>query len=196
MPRDELIAASEGYLRAAFPGLVGLGQLWAHYHPELGRTTDPLEHTAEVIAALDLEGLDARDRRGLLWAAIFHDVGKVRDPYDRDHARVSVELARAPLERMEDDCALRADVLWLVATHDLLGRLLQGLLAPDELLDRLDWDARLLDLHLRLATADIGSIRGLRHVVPPSRLAAARELLEHRLRSRHAGARSGPSVED
>jgi hypothetical protein len=193
-PRSELVAASERYLRAAFPGLCGLGQLWAHYHPEKGRTTDPLEHTLEVLAELDLDGLDARDQRALLWAAIFHDVGKVRDPYDRRHAQASVALAREPLAHLENDSALREDVLRLVATHDLLGHVLQGLLAPDDLLDLLDWDPRMLDLHLRLASADIRSIRGLRQIVPPSRLAAARALLERTLaHSRASGHREvGP----
>lgn len=179
--RDSLIAAAERYLLAAFPGLVGLEQLSAHYHPAIGRTTDPLEHTLEMLAELDLEGLDERDRRTLLWAALFHDVGKVRDPRSRAHARVSVELARGPLERMEHDAAMRRDVLHLVATHDLLGHFLQGHIGARDLLAALDWDARLLDLHLRLAGADIRSIRGLRGIVPPRRLAAARAALERAL---------------
>lgn len=190
--RDLLVAAAECYLLAIFPGLVGLEQLWAHYHPGIGRTTDPLEHTLEVFAELDLEGLAERDRRTLLWATLFHDVGKVRDPHSRAHARVSVDLARGPLERMEDDAGVRHDALRLVATHDLLGHFMQGHIDAQDLLGALDWDARLLELHLRLAGADIRSIRGLRDIVPPSRLRAARLALERALaQAAEPGGRAG-----
>ncbi|HEV7214729.1 MAG TPA: hypothetical protein VGP33_06355, partial [Chloroflexota bacterium] len=53
--------AALGYLDATFPHLVNLAQHRPHYDPARGRTTDPNEHTIEVLAGLDTAALSEED---------------------------------------------------------------------------------------------------------------------------------------
>jgi len=153
------------YLRANFPGLQGLAQHRPHFHPDLGRTTDPIEHTLEVLAALGTGGLDPADARLLRAATVFHDIGKVLDPFNVRHATDSAIMAVPYLADFALTPTERDDALAIIHNHDVLGRVCQGRLTADEALDLLG-TPRLADLTARLTRADVGSIRGLARVLP------------------------------
>lgn len=153
------------YLLANFPGLRGLGQHRPHFDPARDRTTDPIEHTLEVLAALDTAGLDAPDARILRAATIFHDVGKLLDPFNVRHATDSAIICAPYLPDFDLDPAARADAIAIVAGHDVLGRVCQGRITVDEALELLV-TPRLAALTGRLSRADVGSIRGLTRVLP------------------------------
>jgi molybdate transport system regulatory protein len=168
-PDDAAFAARipqiAAYLRANFPGLQGLGQHRPHFDPARDRTTDPIEHTLEVLAALDTTGLAESDVRLLRAATIFHDVGKLLDPFNVRHAIDSAVicapyLADFPLPPADRDAAIA-----IVLHHDVLGRVCQGRITVDEALD-LFGTPHLADLTARLSRADVGSIRGLARVLP------------------------------
>lgn len=158
-------AAIGAYLRANFPGLLGLAQHRPHFHPDLGRTTDPIEHTLEVLAALDTGGLEPADARLLRAATVFHDIGKLLDPFNVRHATDSAIMAAPYLPDFPLTPDEQADALAIVRNHDVLGRVCQGRLTADEALDLLG-TPRLADLTARLTRADVGSIRGLARVLP------------------------------
>ena len=160
--RGEQIA---DYLYANFPGLRGLGQRRPHFDPARDRTTDPVEHTVEMIALLDTRGLPREDAATLRAAAVFHDVGKLIDPLDVRHAVQSTEICPPYLEDFELTPEQRADAVAIVANHDTLGRLAQGRITPEEAAT-LFGTPRLAELTLRLTRADIASIRFLAHVLP------------------------------
>lgn len=160
------------YLCANFPGLRGLTQHRPHFHPDLGRTTDPIEHTLEVLAALDTSGLDLADTRLLRAATVFHDIGKLLDPFNVRHATDSALMAAPYLPDFPLPPEEQADALAIVRNHDVLGRVCQGRLTADEALDLLGTPRR-ADLTARLTRADVGSIRGLARVLPSIVAAAA-----------------------
>jgi molybdate transport system regulatory protein len=168
-PDDAAFAAQlpaiGAYLLANFPGLHGLAQHRPHFHPALGRTTDPIEHTLEVLAALDTSGLDPADARLLRAATVFHDIGKVLDPFNVRHATDSALMAIPYLTDFALSPDEQADALAIVRNHDVLGRVCQGRLTADEALDLLGTPRR-ADLTARLTRADVGSIRGLARVLP------------------------------
>ena len=153
------------YLYANFPGLRGLPQRRPHFDPARDRTTDPVEHTVEMIALLDTRGLPAEDVATLRAAAVFHDVGKLIDPLDVRHAIQSTEICPPYLEDFDLTPEQRADAVAIVANHDTLGRLAQGRITPEEAA-MLFGTPRLAELTLRLTRADIASIRFLVHVLP------------------------------
>lgn len=157
--------AIDAYLLANFPTLRGLAQHRPHFDPALGRTTDPIEHTLEVIAALDTRGLDPADARLLRAATVFHDIGKLLDPFNVRHATDSALLAVPYLADFGLPAGAQADALAVIRHHDVLGRVCQGRLTADEALDLLG-TPRLADLTARLTRADVGSIRGLARVLP------------------------------
>lgn len=168
-PTDAAFAAQESaiatYLLANFPALRGLVQHRPHFHPDLGRTTDPIEHTLEVIAALDTNGLDPADTRLLRAATVFHDIGKLLNPFNVRHATDSAIIAVTYLTDFALPAPAQADTLAIIRNHDVLGRVCQGRLTADEALDLLGTPRR-TDLTARLTRADVGSIRGLAHVLP------------------------------
>lgn len=161
---DAEFAAAAGhvgdYLYDRFPGLRGLGQRPPHFDPERGRTTDPVEHTIEVARLLDTRGLDRRARSVVRLAAIFHDVGKLRDPLDPQHATASAELCAPLLSDFALTGEERSDILAIVAMHDVLGRVAVGTLTPAEAAAQLR-TPRLAELARRITMADVTSIRGL-----------------------------------
>lgn len=168
-PDDEAFAAQlpaiTDYLLVNFPGLRGLTQHRPHFDPTLGRTTDPIEHTLEVLAALDTGGLDDDDTRLLRAAAIFHDVGKLLDPLNVRHAVDSAIICEPYLADFALSPADHAAALAAVRHHDVLGRICQGRLTVDEAVD-LFGTPRIAALTARLSRADVGAIRGLARVVP------------------------------
>lgn len=153
------------YLAANFLGLRGLAQHRPHYDPARGRTTDPIEHTLEVLAALDTAGLDPPDVRLLRAATIFHDVGKLLDPFNVRHATDSAIIAAPYLADFALPPADATAALAIIRNHDVLGRVCQGRLTVDEALDLLGTPG-LAALTGRLSRADVGAIRGLARVVP------------------------------
>lgn len=171
---DAEFAAAAGqigdYLLDRFPGLRGLGQRPPHFDPERGRTTDPVEHTVEVTRLLDTRGLDPRSRLVVRLATIFHDVGKLHDPLDPRHAIASAALCAPLLPEFALTVEERADVLAIVAMHDVLGQVAVGRLTPTEAAAQLR-TPRLAELARRLTTADVASIRGLTGA--PARIEAA-----------------------
>lgn len=148
------------YLYANFPGLRGLRQHRPHFHPDLGRTTDPVEHTLEMLALLDTSGLDEADRISLRAAAVLHDIGKLLDAFNVRHALESAGMAPPYLADFPLTDEQRADALALIATHDTLGRVAQGRIDAAEAA-RLFGDRPVAIMAERLTRADITSIRGL-----------------------------------
>lgn len=169
------------YLYDRFPGLRGLGQRPPHFDPERGRTTDPVEHTVEVVRLLDTTGLDPRARLVVRLAAIFHDVGKLRDPLDPRHAVASAELSAPLLPEFDLTAEERADVIAIVAMHDILGQVAVGRLTPADAAAQLR-TPRLAGLARRLTIADVASIRGLTGA--PERIEAAYRAVRALLDSR------------
>jgi HD domain len=153
------------YLYTNFPGLRGLGQRRPHFDPARDRTTDPVEHTVEMIALLDTRGLSAGDVATLRAAAVFHDVGKLVDPLDVRHAVHSTVICPPYLEDFDLTPSQRQAAVAIVANHDTLGRLAQGGITPEEAA-ALFGTRRVAELTLRLTRADIASIRYLTHVLP------------------------------
>ncbi len=186
-PDDDAFAARAPevaeYLYDNFPRLRGLRQHRPHFDPARDRTTDPVEHTVELLTLLDTTGLDPADAAILRAAAVFHDVGKVRDPLDVRHAVHSADLAPPYLADFPLVPAQRADALTLIANHDTLGRLAQGRIAPAEAA-ALFGSRRIAALSARLTRADIRSIRGLRGVLPAIEAAYAAVLARFDARDR------------
>jgi hypothetical protein len=165
-----------GYLDATFPHLVNLGQHRPHYDPARGRTTDPNEHTTEVLAVLDPAGLSAEDAFLARLAVVYHDVGKGLDAYDPRHPLESARLAAPLLGRYGLSPGQEATVLLQIREHDLLGVLSRGRMTVADAVQRLRLAERPqnLALHAAIATADISAIRGLRWVVDEGRIEQAR----------------------
>lgn len=157
--------AIAAYLYTNFPGLRGLSQHRPHFDPVRERTTDPVEHTVEALAYLDTVGLASDDVRIVRVAAVFHDIGKLRDPLNVRHAVESAALCPPYLADFALAPAARDDVVAIVANHDTLGRVAQGKLAPEEAV-ALFGSRRIAALCDRLTRADIGSIRGLHGILP------------------------------
>jgi hypothetical protein len=172
----EALAAVQGYLDATFPHLVNLAQHRPHFDPARGRTTDPNEHTVEVLAGLDTSELSTEDAWLARLAIVYHDVGKGLDAYDPRHPLESVRLAAPLLGRFDLTPAQQATVLVQIREHDLLGVLSRGRLTVTEAIERLRLAQRPenLALHAAIATADISAIRGLRWVVAEGRIEQAR----------------------
>ena len=165
--RGPAIAA---YLYANFPGLRGLRQHRPHFDPARDRTTDPVEHTVEMLALLDTRGLDLADTTILRAAAVFHDIGKLFDPLDVRHAVQSAAICPPYLADFGLPPRADGDVIAIIANHDTLGRLAQGRIDAGEAA-ALFGARRIAALTERLTRADIASIRGLHGVLP--RIAAA-----------------------
>ncbi len=165
-----------GYLDATFPHLVNLGQHRPHYDPARGRTTDPNEHTIEVLAALDTGGLSAEDAFLARLAVVYHDVGKGLDAYDPRHPLESARLAAPLLPGYGLAAEQQETVLLQIREHDLLGVLSRGRMTVADAVQRLRLAERPrnLALHVAIATADISAIRGLRWVVDEGRIEQAR----------------------
>lgn len=155
----------EAYLVANFPDLRGLRQHRPHFDPARDRTTDPIEHTLEMIAHLDTHDLDAADAVILRAAAVFHDVGKLLDPFNIYHAVDSAILCAPYLPDFGLDPTACADVIAVIRTHDVLGRLARYWITVQDAANLLG-TRRLALLTERLTVADIGSIRGLDGVLP------------------------------
>lgn len=155
----------EAYLLANFPGLRGLRQHRPHFDPARDRTTDPIEHTLEMIARLDTGDLDEADARILRAAAVFHDVGKMLDPFNIYHAVDSAVICAPFLPDFGLDAAASADAIAVIRNHDVLGRLARYWLTAQEAANLLG-TRRLALLTERLTVADISSIRGLDGVLP------------------------------
>ncbi len=155
----------EAYLLANFPGLRGLRQHRPHFDPARDRTTDPIEHTLEMIARLDTRDLDTADAVILRVAAVFHDVGKLLDPFNIYHAVDSAVLCAPYLPDFGLDPAACADVIAVIRNHDVLGRLARYWITVQDAANLLG-TRRLALLTERLTVADISSIRGLDEVLP------------------------------
>jgi len=168
-PDDAAFAARipqiAAYLRTNFPGLQGLRQHRPHFDPARDRTTDPIEHTLEVLAALDTTELEPSDVRLLRAATIFHDVGKLLDPLNVRHAIDSALICAPYLADFALPAPDQATVIAIVLHHDVLGRVCQGRITVDEALD-LFGTPHLAALTARLSHVDVGAIRGLTRVLP------------------------------
>jgi len=168
-PDDAAFAARipqiAAYLCANFPGLQGLRQHRPHFDPARNRTTDPIEHTLEVLAALDTTELEPSDVRLLRAATIFHDVGKLLDPLNVRHAIDSALICAPYLADFALPAPDQATAIAIVLHHDVLGRVCQGRITVDEALD-LFGTPHLAALTARLSHADVGAIRGLTRVLP------------------------------
>lgn len=175
--RPSTLDAVLGHLDATFPHLVNLAQHRPHFDPARGRTTDPNEHTIEVLAGLDTGDLTDEDAYLARIAIVYHDVGKGLDAYDPRHPLESARLAAPLLTRYGLNRAEQAIVLLQIREHDLLGVLSRGRMTVAEAVERLQLLERPqnLTLHAAITTADISAIRGLRWVVVEGRIERARQ---------------------
>lgn len=178
--------AVASYLYANFPGLRGLRQHRPHFDPARDRTTDPVEHTVELLACLDTRGLDPADRPILRAAAVLHDIGKLPDPLDVRHAAKSAAMCPPYLADFALPPTARDDATAVIANHDTLGRLAQGRISPDEAAALLG-TRRIAALAARLTRADIRSIRGLHGVLPSVEAAYEAALARFDEREREEG---------
>lgn len=110
-------AAVEGYLRAAFPKLVGAVQ----HAPHGGM--DVVEHTMNIVdpANLRVAGLPQRDAELLRLGMVFHDVGKQHDPLDHEHPRKSAVDAEPLLWQFGLTPKEVSDTLAVIKWHDAYG---------------------------------------------------------------------------
>jgi len=118
-----------GYLDATFPHLVNLAQHRPHFDPARGRTTDPNEHTIEVLAGLNTSELADEDARLARMTIVYHDIGKGLDAYDPRHPLESARLAAPLLAYHGLTPGQQATVLLQIREHDLLGILSRGRMA-------------------------------------------------------------------
>jgi DNA-binding transcriptional LysR family regulator len=194
-PDDATFAARapqiEAYLLANFPGLRGLRQHRPHFDPTRDRTTDPIEHTLEMIALLDTGDLDEADATILRAAAVFHDVGKLLDPLNIYHAVESSIICAPYLPDFGLDAAASADTIAVIRNHDVLGRLARYWLTAQEAANLLG-TRRLALLTERLTVADISSIRGLGSVLPTIAASYAAVVRVYDLRESNARSLSTP----
>jgi len=169
----------QAYLDATFPVLVNLAQHTPHTDPARGRTTDPSEHTAEVMAQLNTTSLTEHERYIVRVAVLYHDVGKSADSYDPRHPLVSARLAAPFLEQHDLSESERQQVLIHIRQHDLLGTLSRHRMTTREAIERLELhlEPRNLLLHDAITTADISAIRGLAWIVRDGAIARARDQL-------------------
>gem|GEM_PF-6712713 len=174
-----------GYLDATFPHLVNLAQHRPHFDPARGRTTDPNEHTIEVLAGLNTSELADEDARLARMTIVYHDIGKGLDAYDPRHPLESARLAAPLLAYHGLTPGQQATVLLQIREHDLLGILSRGRMAVGEAIERLQLLERPqnLALHAAISTADISAIRGLRWVVEEGRIERARREVAEAVRS-------------
>lgn len=184
---DEAVRADRlpsilAYLDATFPDLVNLAQHRPHYDSSRGRTTDPNEHTVEVLEGLDTHDLTPRQCYLVRIAVLFHDVGKRADAFDPRHPAVSAQMAIPLLPRFGISPHEHATIVRQIREHDLLGVYSRGRMTQDEAARRLDIvdEPANLALHAAIARADIGAIRGLRWVVEQGNIDRAAEDLARR----------------
>ena len=160
-------------------GLIGLRQFPTH------GGLDPLEHTYDVLIILKTDDIGIsikelyRPEAEVIRVAVkYHDVGKVKGPFNLRHGLKSAPIAREvllnPSEYDEEEFSTKEIILItkLIKTHDLLGRLSQRLtttktvikaLRPPEGLDLCTED--MLEVHYRIIRADISAIPGLKGAV-------------------------------
>ncbi|MCL4543792.1 MAG: HD domain-containing protein [Chloroflexi bacterium] len=172
-----------GYLDSSHPHLINLQQHSPHFDPARGRTTDPNEHTVEVMALLDTSQLAPRDQYLARVAVLFHDVGKGRDPFDPDHPLESARIAAAVLPQFGLGEQEQELVLLHIREHALLGTLSRGRMTPAEAIARLQLQERSenLALHYAIATADISAIRGLRWIIEQGQIREAHNVVARAL---------------
>ena len=156
----------EAYCSPTSPACAACGSTGPHFDPARERTTDPIEHTLEVLAALDTQGTwTSRTPRILRAATIFHDIGKLLEPAERaPRDRLGGRSARPTSPTSASTRTACDDVVAIVRDHDVLGRVCQGRLTVDEAMD-IFGTSRRAELTGRLTRADVGSIRGLSRVV-------------------------------
>lgn len=121
-------AAVEGYLKTAFPRLIGAKQ----HSPHGGM--DTVEHTMNIVnpANLRTAGLSQRDAEILKLGMIFHDVGKQYDPLDHDHPRKSAIDAEPLLWQFGLNEREVADTLAVIKWHDAYGDAMKAGGGPKE----------------------------------------------------------------
>jgi hypothetical protein len=175
-PRPDRV---QRYMDTTFPHMINLAQHRPHFDPARGRTTDPNEHTVEVMELLKTRGLAARERLLARVAVLYHDIGKGVDSFDPMHPAVSARLAAPLLDRHGLSADEQAQVLVQIREHDLLGMLNRGRISHDEAIRRLNLthQPRNLPIHFAITTADISAIRGLRWVVDQGHIASAHQAL-------------------
>ncbi len=130
---------------------------------------DPTDHTINALGLLETENLEKRDRMIARLAIIFHDTGKVYDAQSRVHSRRSEKIAKNYLDKMGVNKEDQVEILAQVKYHDLLGEATRR--DGHNIFDHRDVllkfpSQRELDIHYKIAKADIGSISGLSKFLP------------------------------
>ncbi len=173
------------YLDGSFPELVNLRQHRPHFDPQRGRTTDPNEHTVEVLDLLDIQSFTERERMLLRIAVLFHDVGKQKDAFDPQHPVESARIAAGFVGQFGLSAREQDLVLLHIREHSTLGLVSQGKLSPAEVVARLHLCEmpEQLTWHLAICTADISAIRGLAWVVRAGHIARAYDAVSRTLGS-------------
>lgn len=166
----------ERLLPKIFHEMVGLEQTGPHAY------IDPYDHTINVVRALRTDGLDDRERQIARVTAIFHDVGKVIDPTDRNHPRHSAVVTDGYLKRMGIEESMSKKILDHVRWHDALGDITRKdgrhIFNENDVLTFFP-NKRDLILHKAIVVADVSSIPGLRKYLPNIEDKYIRLLEEH-----------------
>jgi len=150
-------------LPGTFMELQGLEQTQPH------QDIDPLEHTFNALNNLDTSRLSQKEAMVARTAIIFHDFGKMVDPYDREHPRRSAEMVVDYLERMgfseEEEDVILNQIKWHDALGDVSRQDGRNIFNPEDVLVFFP-DERALLVHKEIAVADISSIPGLARFLP------------------------------
>lgn len=145
-------------LPEVFQDLKGLEQTQPH------QQIDPYEHTFNTLNQLNTTELTPEERHIARVVLLYHDIGKVDDPRDKNHPRHSADLSQAYLTQMGYDQETIELINKHIRWHDLLGEIARrdgrNTLSVAEAKTLFDSQAD-LRLHYTIVSADVGSIPGL-----------------------------------
>lgn len=161
-----------------FDQLKGLHQTPPH------KGIDPLDHTIYALSLLDTRDLSIEDRHIARIVLLFHDIGKVQDPRDRDHPRAGVPLAERYVQKMGYTQQEVNRILQHIKWHDALGDIARrdgrSIMDPYDVMSYFPSLQDLL-LHKHIVMADVHSIPGLAKYVP--QIEAVYKLMEKRYKA-------------
>lgn len=125
---------------------------------------DPTEHTINSLYELETDKLNEEDRIIARVTMIFHDVGKVKNPFSRLHPYWSAEITKNFIKKMNFPLEEQNKILNHIRRHDALGDISRedgrNILSPNSVLSFFSTSDD-LKVHLQIVLADIRSIPGL-----------------------------------
>lgn len=145
-------------------------------------TIDPYDHTFNALSLLNTRELSAEDSHIARAVMIFHDIGKVIDPQDREHPRFSAEIVAPYLEAMGYSKAQQERISNHIKWHDALGEIARrdgrNILNVEDV-DTYFPSIQEFMLHKAVVQADLASIPGLKKYV--GEIESTYKLLENRM---------------